>query len=139
MLVLVGDLTGEREALIHALGIRESVRQPNNLNDEELVILYSLADLSVFPSISEGFGWPPLEAMACGCPVVASNAGSLPEVCGDACLHVNLTNTNEIAEAIGRVLGDEKLRDSLIVAGRIQAAKYSWKSTAAAFLGLFQG
>lgn len=138
VLVLVGHLTGETESLIDALGIRESVRQPNNLNDEDLAALYSLADLMVFPSISEGFGWPPLEAMACGCPVVASNAGSLPEVCGDACLYVNPTNTTEIAEAIGRVLGDEKLRDSLIVAGQLQSAKYSWKSTAAEFLNLFQ-
>lgn len=138
LLVLVGDLTRETEGLIDALGIRASVRQLNNLNDEDLVTLYNVADMLVFPSISEGFGWPPLEAMACGCPVIASNAGSLPEICGDACLYVNATNTGEIAEAINRVLGEEKLRDKLIATGRLQAATYSWKSTAAEFLTLFQ-
>ena len=138
LLVLVGDLTRETEGLIDRLGIRDRVRQLNNLNDEDLVTLYNVADVLVFPSISEGFGWPPLEAMACGCPVVASTAGSLPEICGDACLYVNATNVGEIAEAINRVLEEEKLRDKLIAVGRLQAATYSWKSTAAEFLTLFQ-
>lgn len=138
VLVLVGSLTRDTKGLIDALGIRESVRQLNNLNDEDLVALYSLADVLAFPSVSEGFGWPPLEAMACGCPVIASNAGSLPEICGNACLYVNPMNTTELAESINRVLGDETLRDSLIAAGRLQAAKYSWRSTAAEFLTLFQ-
>jgi glycosyltransferase involved in cell wall biosynthesis len=138
LLVLVGDLTRETEVLIDALGIRESVRQLNNLNDEDLVILYNLADVLVFPSISEGFGWPPLEAMACGCPVVASNAGSLPEICGDACIYVRATDVDQIAEAIERVLAGNDLRESLIRRGQLQAAKFSWKSTAAEFLDLFK-
>jgi glycosyltransferase involved in cell wall biosynthesis len=138
LLVLVGDLTRETEVLIDALGIRESVRQLNNLNDEDLVILYNLADVLVFRSISEGFGWPPLEAMACGCPVVASNAGSLPEICGDACIYVRATDVDQIAEAIERVLAGNDLRESLIRRGQLQAAKFSWKSTAAEFLDLFK-
>lgn len=138
LLVLVGNLTQETEGLIDALGIRQSVRRLNDLNDDELVILYNLADVLVFPSTSEGFGWPPLEAMACGCPVVVSNAGSLPEVCGDACIYVRATDAAQIADAIERVLAGNELRESLIRRGQLQAAKFSWKSTAAKFLDLFQ-
>src|ERR1019366_3499710 len=138
LLVLVGDLTQETEGLIDALGIRASVRQLNNLNDEDLVTLYNVADMLVFPSISEGFGWPPLEAMACGCPVIASDCPSLLEVCGQACLSVRATDTGEIANGIEKVLADKSIRDELTAKGYQQAAKFSWRSTAARFLELLQ-
>jgi glycosyltransferase involved in cell wall biosynthesis len=101
-------------------------------------MLYNLADVLVFPSISEGFGWPPLEAMACGCPVIASDCPSLLEVCGQACLYVAATDIGEIANGIERILADKTIRDELTVRGYQQAAKFSWKSTAARFVELFQ-
>jgi len=84
----------------------------------------------VFPSLYEGFGLPPLEAMATGTPVVASNASSLPEVLGDAALLANPENVFEIARAIQDALLDEDLRGDLIAKGKAQAARYRWDRTA---------
>ena len=137
-LVLAGDLTRETEGLIDRLGVRGRIKHLENLSDGDLVNLYNIASVFVFPSMTEGFGWPPLEAMACGCPVVASNAGSLPEVCGDACIYVRATDVTQIAQAIQKVLVGNDLRDLLITRGQLQAARFSWKNTAAEFLDLFQ-
>lgn len=95
-----------------------------------LVQLYREAALLVFPSFYEGFGLPPLEAMACGCPVVVSDAASLPEVCGDAACYVDPHDAESIAEGISRVLTDEALRRNMIEKGMARAAFFSWKTTA---------
>jgi glycosyltransferase involved in cell wall biosynthesis len=95
--------------------------------------LYREAMLLVFPSLYEGFGIPLLEAMACGCPVVASNTSSMPEVCGEAAVYTDPHDPNEIREAIANVLGDAALREALRSKGYIRAEKFSWKQAAESF------
>lgn len=97
---------------------------------EDLPALYANAAVFVFPSLYEGFGIPPLEAMASGCPAVCSNASSLPEVTGDAALIVNPENTEEIAIAILKIIEDKRLRDKLSERGRARAKSFTWKKTA---------
>ncbi|HEV3197471.1 MAG TPA: glycosyltransferase, partial [Bryobacteraceae bacterium] len=92
----------------------------------------------VFPSRYEGFGLPPLEAMACGTPVVTSNVSSLPEVVGDAAVLVNPENVFDIARGIRDVLLDDVLRAELIRRGRDQAARFSWERTARQVLEIYQ-
>jgi alpha-1,3-rhamnosyl/mannosyltransferase len=92
--------------------------------------LYNGAAVTAYPSRAEGFGLPPLEAMACGCPVVASDATSLPEVVGDAGLLVPPDDVDALAEAIGRVLAEPELRSRLAVAGRERAKGFSWRGHA---------
>ena len=110
--------------------IRNKIRFLGYLPQEELPFLYSGADVFVFPSLWEGFGLPPLEAMACGTPVVTSNVSSLPEVVGDAAILVDPNSALEIADAIYQILIDEHLALSLRSAGLTQAAKFTWSNTA---------
>ena len=108
------------------------------LPDKELGELYNLATLFVYPSMYEGFGLPPLEAMACCCPVVASNVASLPEVCGDAALYVDPHDVNSIAEGIHKVLTDDDLRQSLIEKGLERAKLFSWEKSAKEHIKVFE-
>ena len=107
---------------------------PNN----KLLKLYRRASLFVLPSLYEGFGLPPLEAMACGCPVVVSNVASLPEVCGDAAYYVDPYNMNSIAEGIYKVLTDKNLRDILIQKGLERVKLFSWEKSAKEVLNVFE-
>jgi glycosyltransferase involved in cell wall biosynthesis len=91
----------------------------------------------VFPSRYEGFGLPPLEAMACGAPVVTSNVSSLPEVAGDAAILVNPENVFDIVRGIKEALLDEPMRAELIGRGRAQAAKFSWEKAAREVLEIY--
>ena len=95
--------------------------------DVPLAVLYRLADVFVFPSLYEGFGLPPLEAMASGTPVVTSNVSSLPEVVGDAALLVDPRDPEAIAAAVQRILTDEDLRRSLVQKGLGRAHEFSWE------------
>ena len=97
------------------------------IGDEELASAYRGARILAFPSLYEGFGLPPLEAMACGTPVVTSRLSSLPEVVGDAALLVDPYDTEAIAGAIARVLGDAGLAQDLARRGRARAAGFSWE------------
>jgi glycosyltransferase involved in cell wall biosynthesis len=106
--------------------------------EEHLPALYSLADVLAFPSIYEGFGLPPLEAMACGTPVVTSNSSSLPEVVGDAGLMVAPDDHQALAEAIARVLDDADLREDLVKRGLARAAEFSWQATGEKLLSVYQ-
>lgn len=100
------------------------------IDENNLKILYQNASCFAFPSLYEGFGLPPLEAMACGCPVVASKAASLPEVCGDAAYYVDPYDVNSIADGIYNVLIDDRLRNTLIQKGLERAKLFDWKKTA---------
>ncbi len=100
--------------------------------------LYNLADVYLYPSLYEGFGLPVLEAMQCGCPVIASNATSIPEVAGDAAVLVNPLDTTDIAQAIHQVLSDPKLREELVYAGLQQAKKFSWERCANTMLKIIR-
>jgi glycosyltransferase involved in cell wall biosynthesis len=100
------------------------------VDDEDKSILYSRAELFVYPSFYEGFGFPPLEAMACGTPVITSNFSSLPEAVGDAAIMINPYNLDELCRAMETVLNDDKLKNTLIEKGFEQAKKFSWQKCA---------
>lgn len=117
-------------AQLEQLGLRDRVHFVGYIDEAELPLWYAAATLFVFPSIYEGFGMPPLEAMACGTPVVTSNTSSLPEVVGTAGVMVPPTNIDQLAAAILRVLGDADLRSELRARGLQQAAHFSWRATA---------
>lgn len=97
------------------------------VSDQELVRLYQLAEVFVYPSLFEGFGIPPLEAMACGCPTIVSNTSSLPEVCGDASLYCDPYQPESIALAIQKILNNDILREELIQKGFKQVQNYDWE------------
>jgi glycosyltransferase involved in cell wall biosynthesis len=107
------------------------------VDDKELDNLYKDAALFVFPSLSEGFGLPPLEAMKRGLQVVSSNATSLPEILGDAALYFNPLDIDDMAEKIKKVLTDENLRKKLIEKGFEQIKKYSWQKMTEETLELY--
>jgi len=100
----------------------------------DLPKLYSNAIALVYPSLYEGFGIPPIEAMACMCPTIVSETSSLPEVCGDAALFVNPEDSNEILEAMEKVLLDENLRTQLITRGLINCERFRWDKSASKLL-----
>nr|CCF78652.1 Glycosyl transferase, group 1 family protein [Rubrivivax gelatinosus S1] len=102
------------------------------LPDAPLVALYRRAEALAFPSHYEGFGLPPVEAMSCGCPVLAARAASLPEVCGDAALYVDPADPADIAAGLQRLIGDEALRSRLRAAGRERVASCTWAASATA-------
>ena len=124
---------------VEELGLRDSVLLPGYVADEHLPALYSLADVFVFPSLYEGFGLPPLEAMACGTPVVASNVSSLPEVVGDAALKVDPFDVAALSEAMARLLSDAPVRAELIQRGLDQARRFTWPQSAIALLQVYRG
>jgi glycosyltransferase involved in cell wall biosynthesis len=112
---------------VEGAGVRQDVRFFGFVPDRTLAALYRLASAFAFPSLYEGFGLPPLEAMACGTPVVTSRISSLPEVVGDAALLVDPYSVDEIALGIERILGDDALRAVLVERGRARVRDFSWK------------
>jgi glycosyltransferase involved in cell wall biosynthesis len=125
-------------AAVEQLGLEEKVIFPGFVADGDLPALYNLADLFVFPSLYEGFGLPPLEAMACGTPVITSDTSSLPEVVGEAGLMVEATDVKALAEAMKRALEDNALRERMITKGLEQAGKFTWEKAAAKLLSLYE-
>ena len=117
---------------------REQIHMPGFVEDEDLPAFYTAADLFAFPSHYEGFGLPPLEAMACGTPVVAAKNSSLPEVLGEAALWVSAEDEGGIAEGMARLLSDEQLRRSLIASGLRRARQFTWERGAARLLEVYQ-
>jgi glycosyltransferase involved in cell wall biosynthesis len=107
------------------------------LETQKLALAYNLASVLVYPSLYEGFGLPPLEAMACGCPVVVSRAASLPEVCADAACYVDPKDVQSIAEGVSTVLSDDELRRSLIKKGAERVKLFTWENTARKTLEVF--
>ncbi|MBA2723174.1 MAG: glycosyltransferase family 4 protein, partial [Methylibium sp.] len=104
------------------------------VTDAELKALYANALALVFPSTYEGFGLPPLEAMSCGCPVAASNAAAVPEVCGDAALYFDPRSPAAIGAAVQRMVDEPALRDLLRERGRLRVAAFTWDKAAGALL-----
>jgi glycosyltransferase involved in cell wall biosynthesis len=140
-LVIIGDNISQypavRQAVIRSRA-EHVVRFLGFVPFETLRFFYQSAAVFVFPSRYEGFGLPPLEAMACGAPVVTSNVSSLPEVVGDAAILVNPENVFDIVRGIRDALLDEELRANLIRKGREQAARFSWSRTARQVLEIYQ-
>jgi glycosyltransferase involved in cell wall biosynthesis len=132
-LVIAGPPAWRYERLLRLVGrldLTEQVRFLNYVPAEDLGALYNLADLFVFPSLYEGFGLPPLEAMACGTPVIASTAPALREVLDGAAVLVEPLDVGALADAMATALGDEPLRSHLRQAGLQRAALFSWERTA---------
>jgi len=123
---------------LHRLGIEDSVLFVEYVSDTYLAHYYSCAEMLVYPSLYEGFGLPPLEAMACGCPVVASNTSSLPEVVGDAGILVNPYDMIELAQAMKRVLSDKYLRDEMKNKGLQRAGRFCWNRAAEQTMAVYQ-
>jgi glycosyltransferase involved in cell wall biosynthesis len=140
-LVLVG-----REAWLHddifaaarASGYADELVFTGYVPDADLVALYNAADVFVYPSLFEGFGLPPLEAMACGTPTVTGNTSALPETVGEAALMVDPRDAEALAGALARVLGDAELRAELAGRGIARAAAFSWERTARIILDTYR-
>ena len=109
---------------------KKNITRVGFVDDEDLVSLYNIAKVFIMPSLYEGFGLPILEAMSCGCPVVTSREGSLPEVAGDAAFYVDAYSVDSISDGIKKVFSDRDLRKVLSEKGIKQSQKFSWKKTA---------
>ncbi len=142
-LVKVGNpqASGAREKLmksINKLGLEKEVIFTDFVTEEDLPQIYNAADLYVYPSFYEGFGLPVLEAMACGVPVITSNASSLPEVAGDAAITVDPHDANTLAKAMYDVLTNDQLRENLMKKGLERAKLFSWEKTAKETLKVYE-
>jgi len=140
-LLIIGDEISKLPALrraVHSYKLHKHVRFLGFLPDETLAALYRLASLFVFPSLYEGFGLPPLEAMASGTPVVTSNVSSLPEVAGDAAVLVDPYDVSSIVEGMRRVLSDSALANELRRKGLIRARDFSWERSVARTHEIYQ-
>jgi len=129
-LVLVGKkdgfITGDTEVANLAQTLGGRIHFTGRVSDDKLHQYFHHAETLVFPSHYEGFGLPPLEAMAAGCPVVVSNAASLPEVCGDAALYFDPHDVNDLSSKLELILANSVLRDSLRESGLVRARSYTW-------------
>jgi len=133
-----GWLYEEIFARVEELELTGDVLFPGYIPPEELPLWYNAAELFVYPSLYEGFGLPPLEAMACGTPVITSNVSSLPEVVGEAGLTVDPMDSEGLAEAMNQVLGDGALRQSMREWGLARAGRFSWAKAARETVGVYR-
>jgi glycosyltransferase involved in cell wall biosynthesis len=125
-------------AAVEELGLQDDVIFPGFIPEHELPLWYNAADLFVYPSLYEGFGLPPLEAMACGTPVVVSSASSLPEVVGDAGILVDPHRPEEWTEALFLLCQDAALRVDLGWRGQQRAQQFSWTRMARETIQVYQ-
>jgi len=131
-------IAGEDRALAEGLGVLPHVAELGAVPDAEIPALYNAVDLLLFPSHYEGFGWPPLEAMASGTPVVSSRAGSLDEIVGDAALTADPEDIDTLAWHAGTVLTDADVRARLVARGLAHAARFDWDRTAQEMIAVYR-
>jgi glycosyltransferase involved in cell wall biosynthesis len=122
-----------------SLPASEKIKYVGYVTDNELKALYQHAACFVYPSFYEGFGLPPLEAMACGCPVIVSNTSSLPEVCGDAALYCDPHDPSDIAEKIRLVIHDSNLREQMQIKVLKRSSIFSWERCAREIWSIIEG
>ena len=137
-LVMNGKYTENISAIIDEKNLKDKIQAIGFIEDEDLPILYSCAHLFVFPSLYEGFGLPPLEAMACGCPAIVADTSSLPEAVGEAAIKFKATDYEALGKAINEILNNEELKNKLVADGLEQAARYKWKETAALTYNIYK-
>lgn len=141
-MVLPGVSTFTQETKISTLLKKaqsaDNIEIIDSVSQDELQIYYQNAKLFVFPSFHESFGFPPLEAMACGTPVIVSKVTALPEICGNAALYVDPYSTKDIAEKIQLLLSDTLLQEQYITKGLTQVKQYTWGKAAKAYLKVFE-
>lgn len=123
---------------IERLNLKEDVIFPGFVKQEDLPLMYTAADLFVFPSLFEGFGIPIIEAMASGVPVICSNISSMPEIAGDAAMFFDPYSVDDVAKKIIMFLGNEGMRDEFIKKGRERAKKFTWKNSAQETLSILE-
>ena len=132
-LIIVGKRTSQADKelqIIDELGLGEQVRYLGYIPRGDLPALYANARIFIYPSFFEGFGFPVLEAMASGTPVITSNTSSLPEVCGDAAYYVTPGSVSSLVQALEKVDSDSRLRKAMISKGQKRARRFSWERTA---------
>jgi glycosyltransferase involved in cell wall biosynthesis len=137
-LVKTGIITEEWSDLVHLYGLENNIINIGNLPRDRMVDLFNAVDILFFPSLYEGFGWPPLEAMACGIPAIASNAGSLPEVIGDTAILLDPFDYKGYANAIIKLLTDKVYYQNYVEKGLLHVKKYSWDSTTKQILEIYE-
>jgi len=141
-LVIVGEKGwkfNKETALLQKSSIVGNIIFPGYIQDEDLPAVYNAADVTVYPSIYEGFGLPVVESMACGTPVALSDIPCLMEVAGDAAVYFDPLNVEDMADSIYSLLSDSSLYDEIKARGMERAKRYSWKEAAHAFLEIIQG
>ena len=134
-----GFITKDIEIDKIAKNLEDRVEFTGYVSDDELKELYKKAKIFLFPSLYEGFGIPPLEAIASGTPVISSNVASLPEVCGDSAYYVNPYDVNDIAKGMETVLKDEELQKELVQEGLERVKLYSWEKSANKLIKIIEG
>jgi glycosyltransferase involved in cell wall biosynthesis len=140
-LLIAGPKTRDTERITAAIARHQLdgvVRLTGTLSQAQRDWLYEHASVFAFPSLNEGFGFPPLEAMVRGVPVVAASAGALPEVLGDASLYFDPFDPNDIARVLSRATFDQPLRARLVHAGLERVGRFTWEKTAAAMLDIYR-
>jgi len=142
-LLIVGNFSSNYNLSQSTQEILDKAKQnPNinflsNISDNELNLLYNESKLFLFPSFYEGFGLPPLEAMACGTPVITSNISSMPEVCGDAAIYVDPHNIEDITQKLSMLLNDNVLQQKMINMGLEHVKQFTWEKAADKHLKVF--
>lgn len=138
-LVKVGpEFSRKQQEMLHRLKLEKHVRHLGKVSKEDLVSIYNCCDVLLYPALYTGFGLPPLEAMACGVPVICSDRGSLPEVSGDAAILVNPEDPEMIADRLVNVLSDAPLREYCIAQGLERSKQYTWEKTSTEILAVYR-
>lgn len=140
-LILVGKKSWGGERVFQEIrerDLEEDVKVVGYVPDEDLVYFYNAADVFIYPSLYEGFGLPPLEAMACSTPVIASRISSLPEVLGEAALYIKPKDVDDIVAKLQKVISDQKLREKLKAKGIERAGMFSWENAAQKTLEIYE-
>jgi glycosyltransferase involved in cell wall biosynthesis len=140
-LVIVGISNWKKSQfyeLVYSLKLENEILFTGFVTQEALICLYNSASIFLYPSLYEGFGIPPLEAMACGTPVITSNTTSIPEVVGDAALQINPTSQEELEAAVHKLLFDHALRNDFIQRGLTRSKQFSWRRMAEETLAIYK-
>lgn len=140
-LVLVGKKGWKSDAIINSINnssFKNNIILTGYVPEKDLPFIYSLAELFVYPSLYEGFGFPILEAMACGVPVITSNISSLPEVGGKAVQYVTPNNSEQLSQKIIEIISSQSKRQKMVELGFQQAEKFSWEKTALETIKVFE-